>query len=58
VISSSLRRRGQSRAGETNDDVESRSLSRAVRAEKPDHFALTDLQFHVVNDLAATVRFA
>src|SRR5439155_57640 len=44
--------------GETDENVERCRLSCAVRAEQPDHFTLTDLQFDVVNDFAATVRLA
>jgi hypothetical protein len=44
--------------GKTDENIERCRLSCAVRAQQPDDFTLTDLQFDVVNDLAATVRLA
>src|SRR6266704_3418090 len=44
--------------GETYQNIKCRRLACAIWAEQPDNFTLSNLQFNVVNDLAATVRLA
>jgi hypothetical protein len=44
--------------GETYEDIKRCRLARAVGAQQPDDFTLSDLQFNVIDDLTATVRLA
>ena len=46
------------RPGQTYQDVKRRGLPCAVGTQKPDYFALPDLQVKVIYDFAPTVRFA
>ncbi len=45
-------------AGKTNYDVEGCCLSCAIRSQEPNDFTLSDLQLHIVHDLASAIRLA